>query len=491
MNFISIPGIEAKWVIAFFGLFHTSVAAMSIGVATVVTIAQIVAYKNRNRRYDQFAKRSQLFHVCIYNVGTINAIGLVFALSGLFPQFWEQIFVHLFWTLMAEEFLFLLLATTVTFHYFFWEHMWGHKKLHIVLGALLTPLFFLQHYIINGMGAFMLTPGFAEGQASIRQGILGWDKEVFYNPSFLMLHLHRSFANVSYAAFLLAGWCGFRLFTTKDPERRAYYEENGRLAFYTAFAAFLSLPVIGYFYSHVLQFEAPEAFEALMFGTGDVFILGADMWWVKHGIVAAMIGIALMFYGKQSVSERPFSLPRVMIFAVAGFYLVFYIAMGMVMTWAFFWVMLGSAIVAALLASHQIKFHKGSGRAVFVTMGLLAFFTVLIGGYVREASRPRFVDRIAHYDQAYVPNERQSVLLVDLPAERQAELNRATPVFAGNTAVALINERCTDCHTLDRVRNYPGTDWRRTVHRMMDLGARISPSEAAVIIEHLDAGKEF
>ena len=406
---IDLGFISPKGTIAFFAMFHILVASMSIGTAFIVTIAQIVGYKTGIRIYDQFAKRSQLFLVCIYNVGTINAIGLVFALSGLYPQFWEQIFTHFFFAIMVEELLFLLLATTLTFHYFFWEKLWGHKKLHIVLGAMLTPLFILQMFLINAVGSFMLTPGFTEPE-TISQfvGVLGYDSRVTYNPSFLMLQLHRMFANFSYAGFMLAGWCGFNLWRKRtDPIRRHYYEHAGRLSFYAAFASFLAMPVIGYFYSWVLKYHAEESFWNLMLGAGDVIKGGLDLWWLKHVFVISMLGMALIFYRRQDKTSRPFSLPSIMVYAIATFYIVFYLAMGMVMTWRFFWVMLAFGIAAGVLAWILLKINKGSGKSVFVVMAFASFATVFLGGWAREAARPRFVNRIADYDYLYVDSERQ------------------------------------------------------------------------------------
>lgn len=253
MTPLSIPGVSAKWVIGFFGLFHLSVGALAIGLAFVVTVFQIIAYRKKILRYDLFAKRTQLFHICIYNIGTINAIGLVFALSGLFPQFWSQLFNHFFWPFIIEEFCFFLLATTLTFHYFFWDKLWGHKKLHIFLGSLLTPIFFIQIYIINAIGGFMVTPGYAEAEATLRSGILGWDFRAFHNPSFLMLQLHRSLANISYAAFFMAGWCGVRLYLSKKAEKKDYYEDCGRIVFQIGFvlaslAFMVILMIFGIFY---------------------------------------------------------------------------------------------------------------------------------------------------------------------------------------------------------------------------------------------------
>ena len=163
LPFIQFPGISAKWVIGSVALFHTAVASLAIGFAFVVTVLQIIGYRRRRAEYDLLAKRVQLWHVCIYNVGTINAIGLVFVLSGLYPQFWSQIFVGFFWPMIVEEFSFFLLATTITLHYFFWDYLVTHKKLQIFLGSLLTPLFLIQFYLINGMGGFMLTPGARRG----------------------------------------------------------------------------------------------------------------------------------------------------------------------------------------------------------------------------------------------------------------------------------------------------------------------------------------
>lgn len=489
---IEFPYIGAKWAIGFTGLFHTGVGALAIGFAFVVTVAQIVGYLQKDRRYDLLAKRVQLIHVCVYNIGTIVAIGLVFALSGLYPQFWSQIFVHLFWSLMIEEFLFLLLATTVSFHYFFWDHMWGHKKLHIFLGALLTPFFFLQFFIINGMGAFMLTPGFQEAQATLSKGILGWDKLAFYNPSFLMLTLHRAFANVSYGGFVVAGLCGIRLYLTDREKLKGYYGDGGRLMFYIGFTALLALPVVGYFYAHVLKGHANEAYVNLMWGKGDVVAGGIDWWWLKHIIVAGMIGMGLTYFRRSAKLQAPFTLPAVMIYTIALFYLMFYVGMGMVMTWFFFWAMLGSAVGGAFLARHLLNYNQDSPRGVYVWVGILSFLTVILGGYSREASRPRFVNRISHYDNVYIPTERQPYLMVTVKPEDIPKLPKPPPeLIKPPEAVGLIRERCIGCHTLDRVKAYPLENWELIVRQMQAYGLKLTPQEAQTIVTHLEAKKPY
>jgi hypothetical protein len=54
-----------------------------------------------------------------------------------------------------------------------------------------------------------------------------------------------------------------------------------------------------------------------------------------------------------------------------------------------------------------MKMERESGRTVFVVMAIASFMTVLLGGWSREAARPRFVDRVSAYDNIYVEEERQ------------------------------------------------------------------------------------
>ncbi|MBN1362194.1 MAG: cytochrome ubiquinol oxidase subunit I [Sedimentisphaerales bacterium] len=504
--FIQSPG-GAKFSIAFLGLFHTAVASLAIGFAFIVTVLQLLGYFRRDGRYDLLARRVQLWHVCIYNIGTINAIGLVFALSGLYPQFWSQIFTHFFWTLIAEELLFFMLATTLTLHYFFWDTMWGHKRLHIFMGALLTPMFFLQFFIINGMGSYMLTPAFSEGQVSLWSGtasILGWDKLAFYNPSFLMLTLHRTAANFAYGAFFVAAVCGIMLYRSQAGKKEDWSETGGRLAFSVGFMSFLTLPIIGFFYAWVLKYHGKEAYDNLMVGQGDVVAGGIDWWWTKQLIVAAMLGTGFAFARRSARTDREFSLPMVMVYTLAGVYFMFYLGMGMQMTWLFFWGSLGAAVLAGLWVTHLLDRYEGSGRAVFVLVGILSFLTVCLGGYVREAARPRFTNasgervagfnRLPQYADVYYGPERPGEVDIRMVLEKPAYMDELSPQRArvpdeGMTGADLVSARCISCHTLERIHVYKHSDWDRVVGRMRAYGTRLTEDEAQKIVDYLEGGQ--
>ncbi|MFL7793156.1 MAG: hypothetical protein AB8I69_13515 [Anaerolineae bacterium] len=52
---------------------------------------------------------------------------------------------------------------------------------------------------------------------------------------------------------------------------------------------------------------------------------------------------------------------------------------------------------------------------------------------------------------------------------------------------ALVEERCTQCHNLDRVTSTSKTneEWQANVERMVNTGAKLSAEEQSVVIEYL------
>lgn len=57
----------------------------------------------------------------------------------------------------------------------------------------------------------------------------------------------------------------------------------------------------------------------------------------------------------------------------------------------------------------------------------------------------------------------------------------------GGDGETLLDERCTECHALDRVRQAEKDreGWESTVARMVNLGARLDEGERTVLIDYL------
>jgi hypothetical protein len=52
----------------------------------------------------------------------------------------------------------------------------------------------------------------------------------------------------------------------------------------------------------------------------------------------------------------------------------------------------------------------------------------------------------------------------------------------------LLDDRCTECHTLSRVKSAQKTreQWERTIDRMMALGAELNPDERSMLLDYLE-----
>lgn len=75
------------------------------------------------------------------------------------------------------------------------------------------------------------------------------------------------------------------------------------------------------------------------------------------------------------------------------------------------------------------------------------------------------------------------------PAASSPTQQPAGPTAAADSAELLLQQRCVDCHSLDRITSASKTaaEWERAVQRMMAKGARLSAAESAALVEYLAA----
>ena len=76
------------------------------------------------------------------------------------------------------------------------------------------------------------------------------------------------------------------------------------------------------------------------------------------------------------------------------------------------------------------------------------------------------------------------------PSSAPAQPTTASSAPQGAPAVdgaTLMNERCSVCHTTDRIKNAKKSqaDWDATVTRMIGHGAKLSAAEKPVLVDYL------
>jgi mono/diheme cytochrome c family protein len=77
---------------------------------------------------------------------------------------------------------------------------------------------------------------------------------------------------------------------------------------------------------------------------------------------------------------------------------------------------------------------------------------------------------------------------VETPAGEMSPTAVVSPAPPGGlTGQELLEARCTQCHTLDRVRSAAHTpeEWQATVQHMREMGAQLTDEEAQTLVQYL------
>ena len=94
---------------------------------------------------------------------------------------------------------------------------------------------------------------------------------------------------------------------------------------------------------------------------------------------------------------------------------------------------------------------------------------------------------LMHPTARFTDAEKQQ-LIAGLTATLARETVRPPSMVPANDGVSLLETRCTDCHSLDRVKQAKMThdQWAQTVTRMVGKGAHLSAAEQSTVIDYLN-----
>ena len=296
--------------IALIAVVHVYIAHFAVGGGLFIVLTETKARRENSPAMLDYAKKHAGFFLILTAVfGAITGVGIWFVISVLSPQ-GASALIHYFFFGWATEWAFFLGEIVTLFVYY---HTFGKmdQKTHLGVGWLYFILGWLSLFVINGIVAFMLTPG----DWLATRGF--WDG--FFNPSFWPSLVFRSAM-----AFMLAGLFGYvTALAVSAPDLR----EN--LLRYCSKWLLIPLPVIlgaGWWYIRALppaQQEmilgiSPETLRYLksflwispvIFTAGVLMSLRVSLP-VKRGIAGLLLVIGLAYMGSfefiREAGRRPY-----------------------------------------------------------------------------------------------------------------------------------------------------------------------------------------
>ncbi|MDR3726809.1 MAG: cytochrome ubiquinol oxidase subunit I [Terracidiphilus sp.] len=218
--FWDIPHLGSGWVIGIIAIFHVMISQFAVGGGLYLPMAERKALNMpegqlRTDWLKQLARHSKFFLVLTAVFGTVSGVGIWFAIGLTHPEATSTL-IHNFVFGWAMEWVFFLVElTTIAVYYSTWDKI--DPKLHLKVGWVYAVASVFTLIIINGILAFMLTPG----DAWIAVAGTGQEASKFWNAFFNPTYWPSLFLRSCVCASLAGLWAlitSSRIDGDKQPE---------------------------------------------------------------------------------------------------------------------------------------------------------------------------------------------------------------------------------------------------------------------------------
>jgi len=160
--FWEIPFLGSGWVIGIIAIFHVMISQFAVGGGLYLPMAERKAMRIadpelRAAWLKQIASHSKFFLILTGVFGTVSGVGIWFAIGLTHPEATSTLIHNFVFGWAIEWVFFLVELTTVAVYYYTWGRI--DEKLHLTVGWVYAGASAATLIIINGILAFMLTPG--------------------------------------------------------------------------------------------------------------------------------------------------------------------------------------------------------------------------------------------------------------------------------------------------------------------------------------------
>ena len=218
--FWDIPYLGSGWVIGLIAIFHVMISQFAVGGGVYLPLAERMAQRMKDGHLraewmKQLASHSKFFLVLTAVFGTVSGVGIWFAIGLTHPEATSTL-IHNFVFGWAMEWVFFLIElTTIAVYYYTWNRV--DEKLHLRVGWVYAGASVATLVIINGILAFMLTPG----DTWIAVAGTGHEASKFWNAFFNPTYWPSLFLRTCVCASLAGIWAlitASRIDGEKHPE---------------------------------------------------------------------------------------------------------------------------------------------------------------------------------------------------------------------------------------------------------------------------------
>lgn len=232
---------------------HFFLGSFILGVPMMAWILEIISYLRRKSSPNIAEKHDGYAHEFMRIVLPFCALTIVFGFALLgafiflyaeFSRYMSSIFKPVFYFYILVFFVenVLLFAYTRT-----WDR-WktGREKWkHLALGGATCFNGLIIIYLANALMAFMMSPAGVDAEGHYLGNLWNAINTPLWNP----LNIHRILASIMFSGAVIAAYAAYQMLTTRDPAKRAHYDEMGHVSIMISIVNLFILPFAGYWFA--------------------------------------------------------------------------------------------------------------------------------------------------------------------------------------------------------------------------------------------------
>jgi cytochrome bd ubiquinol oxidase subunit I len=398
----------ARFVTGLTMIIHMFFAQLFVGFAIAAPLLQLWGARTGSPRMDRLAHSLARFNVLTFSTGATFAVLFVVLLVGLYPQVTTSLFTQFFYFLAIAMLSMVLALWGMYTYYYKWDrYAVLNKKRHIMFGFSMGIFIWVWMAIMTGIDTYMVTGG-GPGREITGSNVsaFGTALQGIFNPMFIELTLHRTFANLSWPAFAVAAWAAFMYVRSKTAADKAYYDWSSSVGLIWGTGFLIIMPILGFLIVYGLKFSRPEnpVSPAAAGGAYGRLTEGAtsNLLYINLVLVVGLFVLSnvAMYLGAGRHPDRAGRVPIRffgLVAAVAGLYALSPLAEVPFLYMRYIMMLIMVLATLGALAAYlrgRMRFRYGSPgvgyRAALVALGILAAVVAMNMGFMKSNARVPF-----------------------------------------------------------------------------------------------------
>ncbi|MBA3475110.1 MAG: cytochrome ubiquinol oxidase subunit I [Rubrobacter sp.] len=379
-------------------LVHMFFAELFVGFAIAAPVLQAWGARTGSPRMDRLAHSMVRFNVLTFSTGATFAVLFLVLLVGFYPRVTAALFTHFFYFIVIAMVSMVLALWGMYSYYYKWDrYSILSKRRHAFLGFTMGAFIWIWMVIMTGIDTFMTTGGgpnatqISEGNVSSFGAALSG----IFNPMFVEMIVHRTFANLSWPAFALAAWAAFMYIRSKTEADKAFYDWSTSVGLTWGTGFLLIQPISGFLIAYAMQ--SGGGYSRLTGEDGSTTT--SNLLYINLIMVVLLFVLSniAMYIGAgrhpDSAGRRPIQIFG-LIAALAGLYSISPLAQFPFLYMRYIMILIMLLATAGAFVTYlrgRMRFRYGSPgagyRVVLLALGVIAAVTALNMGFMKSNSR--------------------------------------------------------------------------------------------------------